>query len=148
MPWIATWPWGSMIHGAAAVNRKISAKSRPGLSRGTYDRTTFDAGPDGRLSDRTGNHQAESARARLRPRRPENDSDQPAGDRLSACSIHEGFYCNRRSVAATSLTSGGLAARSARRPESVASRSPYLLIALIAASSDSLKQLRTFLSGE
>jgi hypothetical protein len=39
-------------------------------------------------------------------------------------------------------------ARSALRPESVASRSPYLLIALIAASSYSLKQLRTFLSGE
>jgi len=26
--------------------------------------------------------------------------------------IHEGFYCNRRYVAATSLTTGGLAARS------------------------------------
>ena len=26
--------------------------------------------------------------------------------------IHEGFYCNRRYVAATSLTAGGLAARS------------------------------------
>jgi hypothetical protein len=26
--------------------------------------------------------------------------------------IHEGFYCNRQSAAATSLTAGGLAARS------------------------------------
>ena len=32
--------------------------------------------------------------------------------RLLARIIHEGFYCNRRYAAATSLTAGGLAAQS------------------------------------